>query len=111
MSFLRIAQIEGHFFRRYPRLLLAAAVVALIPALYVLIYLSSVWDPAAKTGALPVAIVNLDQGLEYRQHAFNVGRDLDSGAALAGIFAAAMACFVGHWRFVKSSLLRPSLDL
>lgn len=94
ISFLRIAQIEGHFFRRYPRLLLAAAVVALIPALYVLIYLSSVWDPAAKTGALPVAIVNLD-----------------SGAALAGIFAAAMACFVGHWRFVKSSLLRPSLDL
>jgi len=75
-TLFRIARIEAHFFRRYPRLLLAAAVVALIPALYLLIYLSSVWDPAARTGALPVAIVNLDQGLQYRQHAFNVGRDL-----------------------------------
>lgn len=78
LSFLRIARIEGLFFRRYPQLLLAAAVVAVIPALYVLIYLTSVWDPAAKTGALPVAIVNLDRGLEYREHTFNVGRDLAS---------------------------------
>lgn len=77
-SFFRIARIEAYFFWRFPRLLLAAVVVALIPALYVLIYLSSVWDPAARTSALPVAIVNLDRGLEYRQHAFNVGRDLAS---------------------------------
>lgn len=71
-----IARLEAHFFVRYPRLLLAAAAVVLIPALYVFIYLASVWDPAARTGDLPVAIVNLDRGLEYRQHAFNVGRDL-----------------------------------
>lgn len=75
-DFWLIARLEAGFFRRSPKLLLAAVVVVLIPALYVLIYLSSVWDPASHTGALPVAIVNLDQGLEYRQQAFNVGRDV-----------------------------------
>jgi putative membrane protein len=73
---LVIARLEAHFFVRYPKLLLAAAVVVLIPALYVFIYLASVWDPAGKTGALSVAIVNLDRGLVYRQQAFNVGRDV-----------------------------------
>jgi putative membrane protein len=75
-DFWLIARLEAGFFRRSPKLLLAAVVVTLIPALYVLIYLSSVWDPASHTGALPVAIVNLDQGLEYRQQVFNVGRDV-----------------------------------
>ena len=73
---LRLARLEAGFFVRYPKLLLGGLVVALIPALYVLIYLSSVWDPASKTGDLPVAIVNLDRGLEYRGQAFNVGRDV-----------------------------------
>jgi putative membrane protein len=73
---LALARLEAHFFLHYPRTLMAAAVVALIPALYVVIYLTSVWDPAAKTGALPVAIVNLDEGLAYRGQAFNVGRDV-----------------------------------
>lgn len=75
-SLLGMARVELHLFRRYPKLLLAALAVVLIPALYVLIYLSSMWDPAARTGDLPVALVNLDQGLVYRQQAFNVGHDV-----------------------------------
>jgi putative membrane protein len=71
-----IASMETRFFVRSPKLFLSALVVVLIPALYGVIYLSSVWDPAAHTGSLPVAIVNLDQGLEYRQQSFNVGRDV-----------------------------------
>ncbi len=71
-----IARIEAAVFARFPRLLAAALGVALIPALYAVIYLSSVWDPAARTGALPVAIVNLDQGIEYQKHVFNVGREV-----------------------------------
>lgn len=77
-SVFSIAKLEARFFTDSPRLLLAAAVVVLIPALYVVIYLASVWDPAAHTSALPVAIVNLDRGLQYRQHSFNVGRDVVS---------------------------------
>ncbi len=76
MASWTLARLEAQFFLRRPRMVLAAAVVALIPALYVVIYLTSVWDPAARTGALPVAIVNLDQGLVYREQAFNVGRDV-----------------------------------
>lgn len=59
-----------------PRLWLAACVLALVPSVYALIYLSSVWDPNAKAGELPVAIVNLDQGYDYRGRNHNVGAEL-----------------------------------
>jgi len=75
---LIIARLETQFYVRYPKLLLAAVAVALIPALYVVIYLSSVWDPVANTVYLPVGLVNLDQGVEYRGQVFNVGKELTS---------------------------------
>lgn len=68
-----VARNEVQAFLRYPKLMLATVAVALLPALYAVIYLSSVWDPAANTGALPVALVNLDDGVEYRDQVFNVG--------------------------------------
>lgn len=71
-----MASVELGFFRRFPKLLLAALVVVLIPSIYLLIYLSSVWDPAARTGALPVGLVNQDQGVSYRGQSLNIGRDL-----------------------------------
>jgi len=55
---------------------LAVIGVAMVPAIYALIYLSSVWDPNAKTSALPVALVNLDVGVRYRQQETNVGQEL-----------------------------------
>ncbi len=73
LQILFIARIEWRFFSRFPKLLVATALVACIPALYTVIYLSSVWDPAANSGALPVGLVNLDEGVEYREHVFNVG--------------------------------------
>ncbi len=71
-----IASIEAGFFVRYPRLLLASIAVVLLPAVYAVIYLSSVWDPAANTGALSVAIVNLDTSVTYREHVFNIGNEV-----------------------------------
>jgi putative membrane protein len=71
-----IARIEALFYKRYPRLLLASFFVALIPALQVLIYLASVWNPLANSGNLAVAIVNLDDGLIYRGTSFNVGQEV-----------------------------------
>ncbi|MBK9985450.1 MAG: hypothetical protein IPP21_00260 [Betaproteobacteria bacterium] len=56
--------------------------VSIVPAIYALIYLSSVWDPNAKTSALPVALVNLDAGIHYQGHDINVGSQL--GAVLIG---------------------------
>lgn len=71
-----IARAEAQFFARFPKLLMATAAVVFIPAVYALIYLSSVWDPQAHSGALPVGLVNLDEGVEYREHVFNVGWDV-----------------------------------
>jgi len=56
--------------------MLAILAVSLIPALYVVIYLSSVWDPVAHSGALRVGLVNLDQGVVYREQDVNMGREL-----------------------------------
>jgi putative membrane protein len=76
LQILTIARLEASFFRRYPRALASGLVVALIPALYSLLYLASIWDPTAHTGALSVALVNLDQGVKYREHDFNMGQDM-----------------------------------
>jgi putative membrane protein len=73
---LFVMRLEGQFFTRFPRLLAATLLVALIPSLYIVIYLSSVWDPVSRTAALPVALVNLDEGIQYREHSFNVGKEL-----------------------------------
>lgn len=60
----------------FPKLLWATVFVTLLPALYATIYLSSVWDPAGNSGALPVGLVNLDQGMRYREHGFNIGQEV-----------------------------------
>ncbi len=75
---LFILRTEAQAFRRYPKLFAATLLVALIPALYAFIYLSSVWDPASRIGALPVGLVNLDQGVEYRGQVFNAGWEVAS---------------------------------
>ena len=90
MNFYRqilfIARIEARFFVLYPRLLVAALAVALIPAVYAIIYLSSVWDPASNTGALPVAVVNLDSAITYREHVFNIGNEVVTRLKSSGTF-------------------------
>ena len=70
---LAIFRMEATLFTRFPKLKVSAIGVIVIPALYALIYLSSVRDPAAHTGDLKAAIVNLDQGLNYRGQDVNVG--------------------------------------
>ena len=50
--------------------------VGAVPAIYALIYLTSVWDPAGHTGDLPAAIVNEDNGVTYLGRSANVGNEL-----------------------------------
>ena len=59
--------------KRYPKMLAALALVALIPSIYLFIYLSSIWDPAARAVALPVGLVNQDVGLVYHTSEINLG--------------------------------------
>jgi putative membrane protein len=85
-SVWRIAASDAGLLRRYRRYALAVLVIAIVPALYALIYLTSVWDPNANTHALPVAIVNLDGGVQYRGHAVNVGAELTRGLVASSRF-------------------------
>jgi putative membrane protein len=55
---------------------LAALIVSCIPSVYALIYLSSIWDPRSQSVALPVGLVNLDDGVNYRDSTFNIGLNL-----------------------------------
>ena len=81
-----IVRSEIDLFRRFPRLILAALAIAVVPALYAMIYLSSVWEPNTKTNALPVAIVNLDLGISYKGQVVNLGRELTQGLVKSDSF-------------------------
>lgn len=83
----RVVQVEWGLMRRHSRLRLSALGVLMLPALYALIYLSSVWDPNAYTQALPVGLVSEDAGLIYRGIGVNVGRDLLSALEAKKEFA------------------------
>ncbi len=85
-SIWRIFKTDALLFKRFPRLSFAVMAVSVVPAIYALIYLSSVWDPNAKTNALPVAIVNLDQGIHYQGRAVNVGAELSAGLIQSATF-------------------------
>lgn len=82
----RIVRTDLSLFRRFPKLVLATIAIALVPAFYALIYLSSVWDPNAKTNTLPVGIVNLDEGFNYNGRVNNVGAELTADLIKAGTF-------------------------
>ena len=71
-----IARAEAGLFVRFPKLSISVLGIILIPSLYAFIYLSSVWDPYGRSSALPVAIVNLDEGFEYAGQSVNLGHDL-----------------------------------
>ncbi len=81
-----IVHAELDLFRRFPRLVLAAVAIAIVPAIYALIYLASVWEPNANTRALPVAIVNLDEGISYKGQVVNMGRELTGELVKSEVF-------------------------
>ncbi len=72
----QIAKLELRLFGAQPRWAAALFVVACIPAIYLIIYLSSMWNPATRTQSLKVGLVNLDQGYTYRNQGVEMGADL-----------------------------------
>ena len=83
---LRVVRADAALIGRYRMLRLAVVAVALEPAVYALICLSSLWDPVARTSAMPVALVNLDAGVRYRDQDDNVGRELGDALLRKGLF-------------------------
>ena len=72
----QIARLELRLFLAQPRWVAALCVVACIPAIYLIIYLSSMWNPGTRTQSLKVGLVNLDQGYTYRNQGVEMGSDL-----------------------------------
>ena len=50
----------------------------LIPSIYTVVFLGSMWDPYGNSGDLPVAVVNKDKAVEYNDKKLDVGNQLVS---------------------------------
>lgn len=48
----------------------------LIPSIYTVVFLGSMWDPYGNSGNLPVAVVNKDKAVEYNDKKLDVGDQL-----------------------------------
>ena len=59
-----------------PKLWITIIGVSLIPALYNLIFLSSMWNPYGNVKHLPVAVVNKDKSASFQNKILNIGHDM-----------------------------------
>ena len=79
----RVSKIEekkcstnGKQFFKKPLFIIVMVGVSLIPALYNVIFLSSMWNPYGKVSELPVAVVNKDQHATFNSNTLSVGDDM-----------------------------------
>ena len=63
------------FIKKYFMLIVVFAIM-LIPSIYTVLFLGSMWDPYGNTGSLPVAIVNEDRPIVYEGRVINIGEQL-----------------------------------
>ncbi len=61
---------------RQPKVILAALAIIFVPSLYVLIYVSSVWDPYGNLRQLRAALVNEDVPVLYAGREINLGAEV-----------------------------------
>lgn len=63
------------FFKRHFKSIAMAGIIA-IPTIYTSFFLGSMWDPYGNAGNLPVAVVNNDKAVIYKNDVINVGERL-----------------------------------
>ncbi|ORO95930.1 YhgE/Pip domain-containing protein [Streptococcus mitis] len=61
-----------------PTFIIVMIGISLIPALYNIIFLSSMWDPYGQLSDLPVAVVNNDKEASYNGNSVSIGKDMVS---------------------------------
>lgn len=61
-----------------PTFIIVIIGISLIPALYNIIFLSSMWDPYGQVSDLPVAVVNNDKEASYNGNTMAIGKDMVS---------------------------------
>ena len=62
-----------HAFIRKHFMIIVVFAIMLIPSIYTVLFLGSMWDPYGNTGSLPVAIVNEDKTVYYNGKELNIG--------------------------------------
>lgn len=67
---------EWSWFRNNKFYYLVMAALILIPTIYAIVFLSSLWDPYGETQNLPVAVVNQDKKADYQGKELTLGNDL-----------------------------------
>lgn len=68
--------IKEHF------MIIVMFAIMLIPSIYTVLFLGSMWDPYGNTGNLPVAIVNQDEAVTYGGSEVNIGKQLCDNLAV-----------------------------
>lgn len=81
-----LVALDTALLRRHRRFALAALGALLVPALYALIYLSSLWDPSARTGALRAGLVNSDRGAYHRGVEVSMGEQVQQALLRQHLF-------------------------
>ena len=61
-----------------PTFIIVMIGISLIPAMYNIIFLSSMWDPYGQLSDLPVAVVNNDKEASYNGNSMSIGKDMVS---------------------------------
>lgn len=61
-----------------PTFIIVMIGISLIPALYNIIFLSSMWEPYGQLSDLPVAVVNNDKEASYNGNTMAIGKDMVS---------------------------------
>ena len=61
-----------------PTFIIVMIGISLIPALYNIIFLSSMWDPYGQLSDLPVAVIDNDKEASYNGNTMSIGKDMVS---------------------------------
>ena len=61
-----------------PTFIIVMIGISLIPALYNIIFLSSMWDPYGQLPDLPVAVIDNDKEASYNGNTMSIGKDIVS---------------------------------
>ncbi|AYF25233.1 YhgE/Pip domain-containing protein [Lactiplantibacillus plantarum] len=73
---MKMIRDEWRSIRHSKILWISVSVMILIPFLYSIFFLKSVWDPYGDTQNLPVAVVNEDKSVNYQGEKFAVGKQV-----------------------------------
>jgi len=73
---LKMIKAEFENIAKHKILTATICAMMIIPFLYSVFFLKSVWDPYGNTGHLPVAVVNKDQSVKFQSKNFAVGDQL-----------------------------------